>query len=96
MTRLSEREIAAELGTVARVAVRINPDVDAESHPHISTGLRSNKFGMSVDAARAMVRDIGTHPSLKIVGLHAHIGSQITKTAPLSRVLSEVKRLTGA
>ena len=77
--------IAAGLGTVARVAVRINPDVDAESHPHISTGLRSNKFGMSVDAARAMVRDIGTHPSLKIVGLHAHVGSQITKTAPLSR-----------
>lgn len=77
--------IAAELGTVARVAVRINPDVDAESHPHISTGLRSNKFGMSVDAARAMVRDIGRHPSLKIVGLHAHIGSQITKTAPLAR-----------
>lgn len=77
--------IADGLGTVARVAVRINPDIDAESHPHISTGLRSNKFGMSVDAARAMVRDIGRHPSLKIVGLHAHIGSQITKTAPLTR-----------
>lgn len=77
--------IAAGLGTVARVAVRINPDVDAESHPHISTGLRSTKFGMSVDAAREMVRDIGRHPSLRIVGLHAHIGSQITKTAPLTR-----------
>jgi diaminopimelate decarboxylase len=77
--------VARELGTIARVAVRINPDVDAESHPHISTGLRTNKFGMSVDAARAMARDIGRHPSLSIVGLHVHIGSQITKTAPLVR-----------
>ncbi len=77
--------IARDLGTVARVAIRINPDVDAESHPHISTGLRTNKFGMSVDAARAMARDIGRHPSLAIVGLHVHIGSQITKTSPLAR-----------
>lgn len=77
--------VARDLGTVARVAIRINPDVDAESHPHISTGLRSNKFGMSIDAARAMARDIGRHPSLQIVGLHVHIGSQITKTAPLAR-----------
>ncbi len=77
--------IARELGTVARVAVRINPDVDAESHPHISTGLRTNKFGMSIEAARAMARDIGRHPSLSIVGLHVHIGSQIIKTAPIAR-----------
>jgi diaminopimelate decarboxylase len=77
--------IARDLGTVARVAVRINPDVDAESHPHISTGLRTNKFGMSIDAARKMARDIGRHPSLRIVGLHVHIGSQITKAAPLAR-----------
>lgn len=77
--------IARDLGTVARVAIRINPDVDAESHPHISTGLRTNKFGMSIDAARAMAREIGRHPSLHIVGLHVHIGSQITKAAPLAR-----------
>ncbi len=77
--------LARDLGTVARVAIRINPDVDAESHPHISTGLRTNKFGMSIPAARAMARDIGRHPSLHIVGLHVHIGSQITKTAPLTR-----------
>ncbi|TAK15208.1 MAG: diaminopimelate decarboxylase [Acidobacteria bacterium] len=72
-------------GAAARVAIRINPDVDAESHPHISTGLRTNKFGMSIDAARALAREIGRHPSLRIVGLHVHIGSQITKTAPLAR-----------
>ena len=72
-------------GTVARVAIRINPDVDAESHPHISTGLRTNKFGMSIDAARLLAREIGKYPSLHIVGLHVHIGSQITKTSPLAR-----------
>lgn len=77
--------IARDLGTVARVAIRINPDVDAGSHPHISTGLKTNKFGMSIDAARAMARDIARHPSLHIVGLHVHIGSQITETAPLTR-----------
>ncbi len=85
--------IARDLGTVARVAIRINPDVDAESHPHISTGLSTNKFGMSIDAARAMARDIGRHPSLHIVGLHVHIGSQITKTAPLARAAETLSGL---
>jgi len=77
--------MARDAGAIARVAIRINPDVDAESHPHISTGLRTNKFGMSIDAARALAREIGKHPSLHIVGLHVHIGSQITKTTPLAR-----------
>ena len=85
--------IARDLGTVARVAIRINPDVDAESHPHISTGLRTNKFGMSVEAARTMAREIGRHPSLQIVGLHVHIGSQITKTAPLTRAAETLSTL---
>ena len=85
--------IARDLGTVARVAVRINPDVDAESHPHISTGLRTNKFGMSIEAARAMARDIGRHPSLAIVGLHVHIGSQITKAAPITRAVETLAEL---
>jgi diaminopimelate decarboxylase len=76
---------ARQPGTIARVAIRINPDVDAESHPHISTGLRTNKFGMSIDAARALAREISKYPSLHIVGLHVHIGSQITKTAPLAK-----------
>lgn len=80
-------------GTVARIAIRINPDVDAESHPHISTGLRTNKFGMSIDAARALAREIGKYPSLHIVGLHVHIGSQITKTAPLAKAADALARL---
>jgi diaminopimelate decarboxylase len=85
--------IAREAGTVARVAIRINPDVDAESHPHISTGLRTNKFGMSIDAARELAREIGKHPSLHIVGLHVHIGSQITKTSPLARAVAAMAEL---
>lgn len=85
--------IARDAGTIARVAIRINPDVDAESHPHISTGLRTNKFGMSIDAARALAREIGKYPSLHIVGLHVHIGSQITKTAPLARAVAAMAGL---
>ncbi len=80
-------------GAVVRVAIRINPDVDAESHPHISTGLRTNKFGMSIDAARALAREIGRYPSLRIVGLHVHIGSQITKTSPLARAVEAMAGL---
>ena len=79
--------------TVARVAIRINPDVDAESHPHISTGLRTNKFGMSIDAARALAREIGRYPTLRIVGLHVHIGSQITKSAPLASAAEALAKL---
>lgn len=85
--------IAAEQGTRARVAVRINPDVDAESHKHISTGHHGTKFGMSVDAAREMVRAVTRRPHLQIVGLHAHIGSQITKSGPVTRVAETISTL---
>lgn len=85
--------IARDAGTIARVAIRINPDVDAESHKHISTGLRTNKFGMSIDAARELAREIGKYPSLHIVGLHVHIGSQITKTSPIARAVQAMADL---
>ncbi|MFI5178250.1 MAG: diaminopimelate decarboxylase [Vicinamibacterales bacterium] len=77
----------------ARVAVRINPDVDAGSHPHISTGLRATKFGMSIDEARAMVLDVARRPDLAVVGLHVHVGSQITSPAPLERAADVVSSL---
>ncbi len=83
MTRLAA--IAAALGREARVAVRIKPDIDAETHPHISTGSRVNKFGMSVDAARALIRGVLHEPRLRLVGLHVHVGSQITRAEPLAR-----------
>jgi diaminopimelate decarboxylase len=85
--------IAAAKGTRARVAVRINPNVDAETHPHISTGHHGTKFGMSIDDARAMVQEVMRRPHLRIVGLHAHVGSQITKRQPLAQVAEAVAGL---
>ena len=78
--------IAESAGTVARIAVRINPDVEAGSHRHISTGSSTTKFGVSIDEARRMIREVIRHPSLRVVGLHVHVGSQITSDAgPLAR-----------
>jgi len=85
--------IACARQTRARVAVRVNPDVDAESHPHISTGHHATKFGMTVEAARAMVRDVTRRPHLQIVGLHAHVGSQITKRDPIVKAAETVTSL---
>jgi diaminopimelate decarboxylase len=84
---------AAERGTVARVALRVNPDIDAQSHPHISTGLKSNKFGVPIDAAPDLFREIASRPSLAAIGIHVHIGSQITSLDPLERAADAVVRL---
>ena len=81
---------AAILGRPARVAVRLNPNVDAGTHPNITTGLPETKFGVSFDEARAMIRRAAANPSLRVVGLHAHIGSQISKAEPLRRVAESV------
>jgi diaminopimelate decarboxylase len=75
--------IAGELGTRARVAVRVNPDIDARSHPHISTGLRTNKFGIPIEDARDIYAWIAGQPALQPVGVHCHVGSQITALDPL-------------
>ncbi|MEO8482095.1 MAG: diaminopimelate decarboxylase [Acidobacteriota bacterium] len=77
--------IAQAQGRQARVALRINPDVDAGSHPHISTGSRITKFGVSLDDAPNMVMAMASKASLKVVGLHVHIGSQITSAEPLAK-----------
>jgi len=85
--------IATTLGTVARVALRINPDVDAESHPHISTGLAVTKFGMTSDEARTMARQTAAQPALQLVGLHVHVGSQVTRAEPIRRAAESVTSL---
>jgi diaminopimelate decarboxylase len=77
--------IAARLGRPVRVAIRVNPDIDAKSHPHISTGLKINKFGVPLDAARALLQTLATRPFLKLVAIHVHVGSQITSLDPLRR-----------
>jgi diaminopimelate decarboxylase len=68
----------------------VNPDIDAQSHPHISTGLKSNKFGVPIEMAPALFRDIAARPSLRAVGIHVHIGSQITTLDPLARAAEAV------
>ena len=75
--------LAADRQTRARVALRVNPDIDARSHPHISTGLKTNKFGMPMEVAQAICRRFGSSPGVEIVGLHIHVGSQITDLQPL-------------
>jgi diaminopimelate decarboxylase len=77
--------IAARLGRTVRVAIRVNPDIDAKSHPHISTGLKINKFGVPIDEARALFDTFGSRRSLTLVAIHVHVGSQITAIEPLRR-----------
>tara|TARA_B100001123_G_scaffold450583_1_gene622149 strand:- start:456 stop:1664 length:1209 start_codon:yes stop_codon:yes gene_type:complete len=84
-------EVAQAQGREARVAVRINPDIDAKSHPNISTGLKTNKFGVPLQEARTIYRERQKLSGLKFAGVHVHIGSQITSTEPLQRA---VKALT--
>ena len=80
--------IAGQFGRRARVAVRLNPDIDAKSHPHISTGLRVNKFGMPVDEAADILSSLPRRQALQLVAIHVHIGSQITTLDPLKHAAS--------
>ncbi len=85
--------IALKAGQAARVAIRVNPDIDARSHPHISTGLKVNKFGVPVDEARDLIASIGARRSLKLVALHVHVGSQITSLEPLRNAAAFLARM---
>ncbi len=77
--------IARQRQTRAKVALRVNPDIDARSHRHISTGLRTNKFGIALDEARDLARSMRDRAGLEIVGLHTHVGSQIMDLEPMRR-----------
>jgi diaminopimelate decarboxylase len=85
--------VAGRKGKRAPIALRVNPDVDAETHPYISTGLKKNKFGISVDAAREAYRLARTLPSVLVKGIDCHIGSQLTKTAPFRDAIARVAAL---
>jgi diaminopimelate decarboxylase len=86
--------IARSRGTRTRVALRVNPDIDALSHPHISTGLRSNKFGIAAGDVRTLARKASTLAGLELVGLHSHVGSQITDLSPLRRAAAALVALS--
>ena len=94
---LALSEVASHLGRTAAVSLRINPDVDAKTHPYISTGLKGNKFGIAHDLARAAYARAASLPGLRVVGIDCHIGSQITEIAPyldaLDRLLDLVEQV---
>ncbi len=85
--------LAAKAGLVARVAIRVNPDIDAKSHPHISTGLKINKFGVPVDEAQRLFAGMAARPALKLVAVHIHVGSQITSTDPVRATAARLAAL---
>jgi diaminopimelate decarboxylase len=95
----SEREIekisahAAELGRTSRLALRVNPDIDPKSHPYISTGLKHNKFGMDISRARDIAEKARRLPGIRLTGIQAHIGSQITDPGPIAETARELARL---
>ncbi len=86
-------ELARGMNRVARVALRVNPDIDAQTHANISTGLKSNKFGVPLHDARAIYAERRRLTSLKFVGVHIHIGSQITSAEPLRRAANALVSL---
>jgi len=87
------QHIAAQLDTNAKIAVRVNPDVDAQTHEYISTGLKENKFGVNNDTAIVLYQQILTMPNIDAVGIACHIGSQITTLDPLVEAVKKVLQL---
>jgi diaminopimelate decarboxylase len=92
--------VASAMGLTAAVSLRVNPDVDAQTHPYISTGLKGNKFGVAHGAALAVYRRAASLPGIQVVGIDCHIGSQITSIAPyldaLDRLLDLVEQVEAA
>ncbi|GFO72622.1 diaminopimelate decarboxylase [Bathymodiolus japonicus methanotrophic gill symbiont] len=86
-------QIAGELGMIAPVSFRVNPDVDAKTHPYISTGLKENKFGIAIQGALDEYRGAAAMQSIEIVGIDCHIGSQLTETRPFLDALERVLNL---
>ncbi|WP_278440213.1 diaminopimelate decarboxylase [Pseudomonas oryzihabitans] len=91
------QQVAAERGVVAPISLRVNPDVDAGTHPYISTGLKENKFGIDIADAEAVYARAAELPNLEILGVDCHIGSQLTTLPPfldaLDRLLALIDRL---
>lgn len=97
----SEREIekieqaGAEAGRVARVALRVNPDIDAKSHPYISTGRKHNKFGVAIDLAAGIYERAARLSHVRMTGIQSHIGSQILDPAPLAQAAKDLAEVAG-
>jgi len=83
-------QVAASMGKIAPISLRVNPDVDAKTHPYISTGLKQNKFGVAYTEAIALYRTAHTLKNLRITGMDCHIGSQLTETSPFIAAIEKV------
>ncbi|GGA64251.1 diaminopimelate decarboxylase [Neiella marina] len=83
-------KVAERLKKVAPISVRVNPDVDAGTHPYISTGLKENKFGIAIEQAPEVYRQAAAYPQLKVIGVDCHIGSQLTELAPFLEALDRL------
>lgn len=97
LIRLSD--VAQQMRVTAAVSLRVNPDVDAHTHPYISTGLKENKFGIAIESAPAIYQLASSLPGIRIVGVDCHIGSQITEVSPyldaLDKLITLIQTLTG-
>lgn len=85
-------QVAGECGKTAEISFRVNPDVDAGTHPYISTGLKENKFGIAIAEAKRIYQHAASLPHIKVVGMDCHIGSQLTELAPF---MDALERLLG-
>lgn len=86
-------QVAGEMGKQAPISLRVNPNVDAKTHPYISTGLKENKFGIAYDEALSAYRTAATLPHIRVVGIDCHIGSQLLDDAPLLEALERLIEL---
>jgi len=86
-------QVAGRMGKKAKIALRINPDVDAETHKHITTGKKENKFGLAIDMAGDFFAEAASMPNLEVTGVHAHIGSQIVTTSPYVKSIGKLIEL---
>ena len=87
------QEVAQSMNLIANISIRVNPDVDAKTHPYISTGLKDNKFGVDINTAPELYADAAACPNINIVGIDCHIGSQLTEVKPFVDALERVLKL---
>ena len=86
-------QLAAAMGRKARISIRVNPDIDAHTHKYISTGLKENKFGISPWAFQDVVDTLAQCPNLELLGLHFHVGSQITELPVFALLCRRIEEL---
>ena len=83
-------DVAGNMGKIANISIRVNPDVDAQTHPYISTGLKDNKFGIDINIVEGVYQQAATMPNINVIGIDCHIGSQLTELSPVMDALERL------